>query len=88
MMATDEIQAEIMRYLASQPSGQDTLEGISGWMESVQRPSRPRSQVQIAILELQAKGFIVKVSDTNSRTHYRLARRNTGAGSGHSLRNR
>jgi hypothetical protein len=85
MTQTDEIRTEIMRYLASQPSGQDTLEGISGWMESAQRPSRPRSQVQIAILELQAKGFIVKVSDTKSRTHYRLARRNTPAGSGHSL---
>jgi len=88
MTLTDEIQAEIMRYLDSQPSGQDTLEGISGWMDLAQRPSRPRSQVQIAILELQAKGFIVKVSDRNSTTHYRLARRNTSTGTGHSLRNR
>jgi hypothetical protein len=70
----DEIAAGILRYLASKPSAQDTLEGIIEWSQSGRNASRLEGQVRVAILELQAKGLVMKIAGRTS-IHYRLTRR-------------
>jgi len=70
----DETAAAILRYLPSQPSAQDTLVGIVEGSQSGRNASRPEAQIRVAILELQAKGVVVKIAGRTS-TYYRLTRR-------------
>lgn len=73
-----EFAAEILRYLVSQPSAQDTLEGIVAWAQSGHSFSSSEGRVRVAILEMQAKGLIFKIPGRTC-TYYRLSDRTGGA---------
>lgn len=63
---------EVLAYLVEHPQAQDTLEGIVEWWLLEQRIREAVADVEAALNELVAKGFLVARQCGDGRTYYRL----------------
>lgn len=61
---------EILRYLIEHPDAKDTIDGILRWWIPQGHAERKKEDVEHAINELVAKGWIVKRETTPSHTVY------------------
>ena len=68
------IARDILAYLIEHPESQDTLEGIMQWWLLEQEIKRWIDQVQAAIAELVASGFVLERRGKDGRIHYRINR--------------
>lgn len=65
---------DLLAYLAEHPDAEDTLEGIMEWWLLEQRIKHWTAEVQGALDELVAEGFVLGRPDSAGRTHYRINR--------------
>ena len=63
---------EVLAYLVEHPQAQDTLEGIAEWWLLEQRIRDALADVEAALSELVAKGFLVARRCGDGRTYYGL----------------
>ncbi len=68
------IARDVLAYLIEHPESQDTLEGIMQWWLLEQEIKRWIDQVQAAIAELVARGFVLERLGKDGRIHYRINR--------------
>jgi hypothetical protein len=68
------IARDVLAYLIEHPESQDTLEGIMQWWLLEQEIKRWIDQVQAAIAELVARGFVLERRGKDGRIHYRINR--------------
>jgi hypothetical protein len=61
---------EILRYLVEHPDAKDTIDGILRWWIPKGRAEHKKEDVEHAINELVAKGWIVKRETTPSHAVY------------------
>lgn len=75
-MATPErpLADEVLTYLVAHPQAQDTMEGIAEWWLLEQRIRNAVADVEAALSELVAKGFLVARRGADGRTYYGLNR--------------
>jgi hypothetical protein len=69
------IAQEILAYLAEHPLAQDTLEGIMHWWLLEQQIKHSTLEVQAALGELAAQGWVVERKGKDGGVHYRINRR-------------
>lgn len=69
-----EIYREILAYLSDHPEAQDTYDGISHWWILERKIIYHTNQVEEAIAELVADGFVVEQKSRDSRSHYQINR--------------
>ena len=67
-----QISNEILAYLVEHPEAQDTLEGIVEWWLLERTIKFQKAQVQNALDELVARGFILEHKGLDSRIRYRI----------------
>jgi hypothetical protein len=63
---------EILRYLVQHPDAKDTIDGIARWWLPPDHQGWKREQVQHAIEELVARGWIIRRETTPSHVVYGL----------------
>ena len=63
---------EVLAYLVEHPQAQDTLEGIAKWWLLEQRIRDALADVEAALSELVAKGFLAARLCGDGRTYYGL----------------
>jgi DNA-binding transcriptional regulator PaaX len=67
------VQHEILAYLAVNPSGSDTWEGIVEWWLMEREYQREARRVKRALSALVRQGWLQRSLGPDRRTHYRLA---------------
>jgi hypothetical protein len=70
-----DIARQILAYLVEHPQARDTLEGILHWWLLEQQIKRWTPQVQEAIVELVAQGWLRESKGRDGQVHYRVNRR-------------
>ena len=63
---------EVLEYLVQHPNAQDTLEGVCDWWLLERRVRRTVGEVEAALSELVAKGFLAARRGKDGRTHYQI----------------
>ena len=66
------VMNEILHYLVGHPDAKDTIDGIARWWLPPNDRGSKREQVQIAIDELVARGWIIRRETTPSHVVYGL----------------
>jgi hypothetical protein len=69
----NDIALSILRYLADNPEAGDTAEGIAEWWLPVGDARPGRSNLEQALSELTAGGWLVVSRGADARRRYRLA---------------
>ena len=67
-----QIGNEILTYLVEHPEAQDTVEGIMQWWLLERQIKFQTARVKEALSELAAKGLVIELKGSNSKTHYRI----------------
>jgi hypothetical protein len=67
------VQHDILAYLAVNPSGSDTWEGIVEWWLMEREYQREARRVKRALTALVRQGWLQRTLGPDRRTHYRLA---------------
>ena len=77
MCVLDETQItrDILSYLYTHNTAQDTLEGIVEWWLLEQKIMRQTKQVKKVVEELVAQGLISSHTASDSKTHYQINKR-------------
>ncbi|MBW0001697.1 MAG: hypothetical protein JO015_21585 [Verrucomicrobia bacterium] len=65
---------EVLAYIVRHPQAQDTVEGIAEWWLLEQQIHRAVSEVETALSQLMAKGFLIARRGGDGRTYYGLNR--------------
>ena len=65
---------EILAYLKEHPEAQDTAQGVAEWWLLQRMVKQTLGEVEAALRELVAKGFLVARTAEDGRTLYRLNR--------------
>lgn len=73
----DAVQDEILAYLAANPSGGDTWEGILEWWLMERELQREARRVKRALTALVRRGWLERSLGPDRRTHYKLAAERT-----------
>lgn len=66
------VAGEVLEYLEQHPDAQDTLEGVCDWWLLERRIRRTVREVEAALGELVAKGFVAARRGNDGKTHYGL----------------
>ena len=74
-MQKSEIARDILAYLAEHPDAQDTLDGIVEWWLLEQNIKTQMATVKETLADLVAKKLVLEHQGKDSRTHYRINRR-------------
>ena len=69
------IAYEILQYLIDNPKAQDTLEGIVTWWLLERTIKQQTVSVKEALAMLVADGLVIERTGTDSRTYYKINRR-------------
>jgi hypothetical protein len=69
---------EILGYLLENPNAQDSIEGIVEWWLLERSIRRGTAKVKEALAKLVAQGLVLEHRGRDSRTHYRINRRQRG----------
>ena len=67
-----QIGYQILAYLVEHPEAQDTVEGIVEWWLLERQIKFQTARVKEALFELVAKGLVIELKGSNSKTHYRI----------------
>jgi hypothetical protein len=70
-----QIAYEILRYLIDNPKAEDTLEGIVTWWLMERTIKQQTLSVQGALAMLVADGLLIAQTGGDSRTYYKINRR-------------
>lgn len=65
---------EVLAYIVRHPQAQDTVEGIAEWWLLEQQIRRAVSEVEAALSQLVAEGFLVARQGGDGRTYYGMNR--------------
>jgi hypothetical protein len=63
---------EVLQYLVNHERACDTVEGIVDWWLPMQEIRYAISQVEAALRELVASGFVISQPTSDGRMHYRV----------------
>jgi hypothetical protein len=70
-----QIACEILRYLIDNPKAEDTLEGIVTWWLMERTIKQQTLSVQGALAMLVGDGLLIAQTGGDSRTYYKINRR-------------